>query len=326
MSSFSGPPSAIAINISSASRYSPLENRIFDYFRSRIAPCFSGHIPDSVWDRTVLQLSDNEPAVRHAIHAVGALLEGRKSTDNNIEAYPQRAISRQAAAAYCKAIAGLQAILERRDVSIDIILVCALLLIQFEALRECFAAVLLHCDSAIRLLTERTGSKDCRVGSDIVQALTQIDLQATYYLGLRPPKLAFFKRPLDDSLPLTIRDLGHARDLVCIWGSRLFHFLRTVADDRKFRVPGDVKLDVGCYSSSQAARTLLTAQNILGTCLGARPDADLHQSRQALVGLYAQAAYQTHYEGTIRPCDATSADKGSSDCCGMLSLLRSNYV
>lgn len=50
-----------------------MELRYFQLFQSQAAPKLSGPFSSQFWTRLVLQESHSEPAIRHAVVAVGAL-------------------------------------------------------------------------------------------------------------------------------------------------------------------------------------------------------------------------------------------------------------
>lgn len=54
---------------------SDLERRSFDFFRKRTVGMLSGIFDPSFWTRLVLQATHHEPAIRHAVVALGALHE-----------------------------------------------------------------------------------------------------------------------------------------------------------------------------------------------------------------------------------------------------------
>ncbi|KAI5370229.1 Putative zn(2)-C6 fungal-type DNA-binding domain, fungal transcription factor [Septoria linicola] len=222
-----------------------LERRTFDFFRARTAPCVSGYFADAVWDRLVLQLSHQEPAVRHAINALGALHE-------------ERSLRRTAGAEgidvslvktgfpilqYSKALNEMQELLKSGKAPLDVILLCSLLCIHFEALRESFVPALMHVENAIQLLQSNTTFDARKVNPSLVRAVMRMDLQGTLYLGSRVPGMPFFTAATDSILPSSFHDLTHARDLVNTWTSRLFHFMRTTGDHHRFRFPGDFTID-----------------------------------------------------------------------------------
>lgn len=222
-----------------------LERRTFDFFRARTAPCVSGYFQDSVWERIVLQLSHSEPAVRHAVNALGALHEERslrKSAGNegiDVSLVKTGFPLMQ----YSKALNEMQALLKAGTASLDTVLLCSLLCIHFESLRESFVPALMHVENAIQLLQSSTSFDARKVNPALVRAIMRMDLQGTMYLGSRVPGLPFYTAATDSMLPNSFHDLTHARDLVTTWTSRLFHFMRTVADDHKFREPGNIALD-----------------------------------------------------------------------------------
>jgi hypothetical protein len=49
------------------------ERRCFDYFRRRTAPQLSGPFDSTFWDRLLLQATHHQPAVWHAVAALGSL-------------------------------------------------------------------------------------------------------------------------------------------------------------------------------------------------------------------------------------------------------------
>jgi hypothetical protein len=219
------------------------ERRTFDFFRSRTAPTVSGYFQDPVWDRIVLQLSHSEPAVRHAVNALGALHEqksiaGSSGTNSSLvkATYPIHQ--------YSKALNAMQDLMKSGTASMDIVLLCALICIHFEALREAFVPCLMHVENAIQLLNANNGTFDARkVNPSLVRAIMRMDLQGTMYIGSRVPGLPFFTAATDNVLPTTLHDLTQARDLVNTWTSRLYHFMRTVADDHRFRNVGNLALE-----------------------------------------------------------------------------------
>ena len=49
------------------------ERRSFEFFRSRTATQLSGFFASELWERSILQASHHEPAIRHAVIALGCL-------------------------------------------------------------------------------------------------------------------------------------------------------------------------------------------------------------------------------------------------------------
>lgn len=65
------------------------ERQALDYFKSVSAPGLASHFDAEFWSRIVLQIGQTEPAIRHAMIAVGALNEQRERQTRSI---PVRAL------------------------------------------------------------------------------------------------------------------------------------------------------------------------------------------------------------------------------------------
>lgn len=242
-----------------------LERRTFDFFRFRTVPCVSGYFNDSLWDRIILQVSHSEPVVRHAINALGAQHEEnvlRRAAKRSGTAVSLDARTSFPAAQYSKALTGLRNILKKDNVPMNVVLICSLAFIHFEALRECFVATLLHTENAIRLLHSSTTLNTGAIDPTLVRAMMRIDVQGAMYLGARRPGLAFYTSSTDNTLPDEFRDLTHARDLVNTWSCRLYHFIRTEADEFKFRELGSASLEV-LAKAQELERTFIKLEALL---------------------------------------------------------------
>lgn len=194
----------------------------------------------------VLQVSHSEPAVRHAINALGAQHEmdmlrrnakksGAATTDCRTT-FPE--------VQYTKALAGLQRLLKADQVPINVVLICSLALVHFESLRECFVPALVHAENAIRLLQSSTTLNTESIEPSLVRAMVRLDVQGAMYLGMRVPGLPFYTSSTDNTLPECFNSLVQARDLITAWSCRMYHFMRTIADDYKFRELGAAPLEI----------------------------------------------------------------------------------
>ncbi|QIX02472.1 hypothetical protein AMS68_007989 [Peltaster fructicola] len=241
-----------------------LEKRTFDFFRTRTVPCVSGYFSDSVWDRLVLQVCHSEPAVRHAVNALGALHEERFLRQNANQGGVDVSLVQTSfpLKQYSKALSGLQALLNTKNVCLDLVILCSILCIHFEALRENFTPALIHADNAIRLL-HGTGALDSgKVDPSLIAAMLRIDIQGSRYLGMRVPGLSFLASISDSEIPLAFNDLPHARALLNIWTCRLFYFMRTEADKYKFDEGGQVPIEV-IAKSQELEKTFMETDTLL---------------------------------------------------------------
>lgn len=95
---------------------------------------------------------------------------------------------------YHKALIGMQGLLKDPTTPLDVVLVCSLVCIHFESLRESFVPALMHVENAIQLLQSRTKFDARKVNPALVRAMMRMDLQGTMYLGSRVPGLPFVSK------------------------------------------------------------------------------------------------------------------------------------
>ena len=69
----------------------------------------------------------------------------------------------------------------------------------------------------------------------LIRAMMRLDVQGAMYLGMRVPGLPFYTSATDNRLPDHLPSLTTARDLANTWSCRMYHFMRTEADEYKFR-------------------------------------------------------------------------------------------
>lgn len=238
----------LSIDISSDA----LERRTLAYFKERTGPCLAGYFPDDVIDRLLLQACHREPTIRYAVSALSALHEERDlratvdepNSDDSLvlhNSYPMQQ--------YGKALHGLQQLLKSRTVDLDLVLLCCIMCVHFESIREAFIPALVHLENAIKLLKDGGPYDERRVESSLVRTLMRMDIQSSTYLGSRIPSLPYYTANVDTELPAELQDLAQARDTVTIYTDRLFHFLRSTSDRYACFEPGDIPIET--YAKAQ---------------------------------------------------------------------------
>jgi hypothetical protein len=107
------------------------ERRVFDYFRSCTAPKLSGSFSSPFWDRLLLQATHHQPAIWHAVVALGSL---HRHFDESYFRCPDQEIDDFATHQYIRAIAlVLMPIRERGKQAADVALMACILFTCFEA-------------------------------------------------------------------------------------------------------------------------------------------------------------------------------------------------
>ncbi len=252
-SSSEPPPEKIGAALTTHVPGTALESRTYDFFRTKTVPYMSGYFRDSLWERLVLQASHSEPAIRYALNALGAqheenlLLRQESKLRGSTTQEPRASLSNSfPMKQYTKALQELQKSMAAGDASTNAVILCSLLLTNYEALRQNFRGTILHAEHAIRLLRNATTSEKDSVDPSIVHALARIDVQGAMFLGWRTPSIPLSSATMTAAaaLPSRFHDLTEARDVVTTWTARLYHFMRTVADAYKFCKASDVPLEV----------------------------------------------------------------------------------
>jgi cholestenol delta-isomerase len=82
----------------------PDDSIFFDLFRHATVVSTCGIFPSSFWSETVMQLAHNEPAIWHAILAIGALHRRKNLLEGNTGGLDEQSLARRAETHYGKAL------------------------------------------------------------------------------------------------------------------------------------------------------------------------------------------------------------------------------
>lgn len=217
------PPAALTNHPCSTA----LEQRLFEWFRQHTVPNICGFFADETYDHTALQLYFSTPAVRHTITAFGALhhelyyaqLAGRAGANSNVRTHLP-------GEQYALALKELQMLVSQEDVPLEVVLVCSLLLVQFEATQRSFVPAMLHAEKALALVC--TGGK--KVDEGLLRTMMRFDEQSARYSGRKAPRLLAHALEMDRVLPSALRSPVEARYLVNTYSTRLYAFTQAVGD------------------------------------------------------------------------------------------------
>jgi len=213
----------------------------------------SGYFQDPVWERLALQASYTEPVIRYAINAVAALHEERCLRADAAKTNAELSLKTDFPVhQYAKALSGLQKLLASGKTSINVVLLCALLCVHYEALQERFIPALTHAENAMRLLDPAQAPSTETIDPSLIRAFIRIDLQGTFFVDGRLPSLSFITSTTDNELPKFFTDLEQARSFVMTWSSRLFKFLREMVRECR------VQLNFVVFSLSAVGRVVRT--------------------------------------------------------------------
>ncbi|MCJ1309047.1 hypothetical protein MMC25_002702 [Agyrium rufum] len=219
----------------SLSLYQPVQNfseasqdrRCFAYFRCRVVPDLSGCFEIDFWDRLVPQTAHAEPAVHHALLALGSLYE---SYSPEYRADPASLPAKLAVKHYTTAINLLSTGVASSTLSPHAILVSCLIFVWVEFVRDNLDAGLTHIQAGFRILKDlQNGISAQRIEEPVSRVFTRLQWQARQHgsptsnfnsdvLQEEPPVLNDF--------PSTFNSLNHARTCLDLISNSLFNFTR----------------------------------------------------------------------------------------------------
>lgn len=160
------------------------EKRGFQYFLKNTSVELSGYYDKSFWEHLLLQASSSEPALRHAVIAIGSLHEDFSnkrltySSENSGFAIKQ----------YTKAISHL-----RRSLSAGLqapltALMSCVLFVCFDSLRGHFTGAMVHLQSGLKILRdlrERGKINEKIIEDTIAPIFMRLSLQSILYIDTR---------------------------------------------------------------------------------------------------------------------------------------------
>jgi hypothetical protein len=196
------------------------ERRSFHHFRIRTADDLSGCLDSNFWNRLVLQLSRSEPAIKHALIALGAAHESYQA--GRIDSFVTPGLALQH---YNKAIHFLnQQLANPTRRATEITLICCVIFICFESVRGNYDGALVHLKSGIDILKSNSlaakmeNSDDVPYldpqtdENDLIELFTRLDVSASAFLDIQPPQLAMqLSESLPDLATYRFQDLAEAR-------------------------------------------------------------------------------------------------------------------
>ncbi|KAL3424183.1 C6 zinc finger domain protein [Phlyctema vagabunda] len=234
--------------IESIDRYSPfvdgLELHFFQVYLEETATQIAGPCRTSLWNRLIPQASEAHPFIRNAIIAIGAI---SKTSDNDlrlplsnsvIERHQLAEQRRYALKHYGKALNGMRRAIENGVQDMRFILLGCLLAFCFETLEGRQGPACNLAIGGLALFYDQFGT--CADPSkpspkapipleiDLVDAFASLDIQALFFLDLRPLRL--HQHVIDESsqalavMPSRFYDLEQARICWRIMMRRNFHF------------------------------------------------------------------------------------------------------
>lgn len=189
----------------------PQEQRAFWFFQHCTAPCISGDFDTEFWRVIVLQISQTEPAVRHAVLAVSSLHEGLGAgLSDGALSQPQQSFALQQ---YNKAIARLLDQMNNPFTKPLASLLTCVLFVCIEYMQGKDKESLIHLEQGRQLLTQlnkRSNDSDMQcIVKHIVPLYTRLSLTSFLFGGSPVPIPDTLKSQRD--IPATFESLDSMR-------------------------------------------------------------------------------------------------------------------
>ncbi|KUJ21348.1 uncharacterized protein LY89DRAFT_778907 [Mollisia scopiformis] len=241
-----------------------LERRSFDFFCKRTVLTLSGIFDPTFWTRLVLQATHHEPAIRHAVVALGALHE-------TSELGSREGPSIFALQQYGKAMGCLiNSTPEEKKRAADVALMTCVLFVCFEIMREHHGTAISHIESGVKIISSlQSGVESTDTWSLSRSPYAEPSILNPIFIRLdRQVSEITFRRKrqlldhvLDDkvsgyhtNIPMTFTSLEQARNSLDHIRTLSVRFMKKAMPDPSFRDPAKKALTLDVLKTSSFIR------------------------------------------------------------------------
>ena len=126
------------------------EGNHLEYFRLVCTRSFSRYFENTLWDKTILQIANSEPAIQSAVVAFSFLLRHQAAHDQGYSAVTRKAITVN----YLEAVKSLNLRLDNSNSSWELALVGSLIFAAFETLLGNQRMSLMHFEAGLAMLKD----------------------------------------------------------------------------------------------------------------------------------------------------------------------------
>lgn len=226
-----------------------LNGRCFRIYLEETAKQINGPFPNSLWGKLIPQISEQEPFVRSAIIAIGAL-EKHSHARFQLHQKPsgpsfQGNDYQYALKQYEKSLRGMRDAIARGKHNLRNALIACLLVFIFEGMLGNQAAAAMHAESGLNLLFQSAigdspgkswqGQKSAthqRFEEDLLLAFSALDLQVLLFMDRRSKtiheQMKIFQTKIIGTMPAEFKSLDEARSLWQLIINRNYHFLKSL--------------------------------------------------------------------------------------------------
>jgi len=131
-----------------------MEQRMLLLFTTVTVPALSADFSKDFWQRRVVQASNTEPAIRHAVIAIGAIHQDFISRHENYSHSQDSSIKSFAFHQYTVAISHLHKLMATETQRLDITLMCCILFICFDCISGNHDSAIIHLKAGLKILED----------------------------------------------------------------------------------------------------------------------------------------------------------------------------
>jgi hypothetical protein len=229
------------------------EHRSLEYFRTRTVPELAGSFNSELWSRFILQTAQHEPAIRHAITALGSLHEHFESAEDVQATNSDFALQQYGKAMQCV----VKAPAPFAGLSTDVALISCLLFTAFESLQGHYRTALTHVNGGLRVLAEREASGSAQRASYIPKELlkslfTRFDTQALEIGDVAFRPWLKVEHDTELTIPSAFSTLEEAERVFHQYFNILMHFLQSaeVTDKEGSLMPDNILQSLAAQHSN----------------------------------------------------------------------------
>lgn len=225
------PPLLLSRIPISAELGSEQERHYFSFFHKNTAAVLAGYFDSSFWERLVLQVSVSEPAVRHAIVALGSLHEFHEKNqlleaDISLENKQLLFCLKQ----YTKSICHLNRhIAAAKSPLVDIVLICCVLFITLESFQGNPDSTTSHLQNGSKILSkwqsDQSHTNSTVFLDDLLPIFTRLKVQVKSLLANRS-LLVDFSASISIPAPIAFLCLREARNCLYLLLNDVFDFIQ----------------------------------------------------------------------------------------------------
>lgn len=129
-----------------------MELQLLYFFSTATAPSLTGTFSGEFWEKKVVQMSMVEPAIRHAVIAIGAIHQDFVNRHHCPENMSDSTLQTFAFRQYTKAISNLHSLMSTRSHLMDLTLVSCILFICIDCLLGNHASAIIHLKAGLKIL------------------------------------------------------------------------------------------------------------------------------------------------------------------------------